>query len=333
MLDMDRRLQPIRRTALGVLAAGLLIMGPWIGWWPIVPLLVAALLFFSADCLADRVERPEFLIFGAWVGSQLVIAISVLLVWGPDVPVMSWFAIPVATLGTRFSLRGVVLGVLITISLMITIAFLTHPAEVIDQPPLLVMPLAVVITVGILTTALMRSDIEHRGEAVIDPLTAMLNRKALANRVEELSAQSSVSGAPVGVILLDIDHFKHVNDSAGHLTGDAVLRDIAYVIRKDMRAFELAYRLGGEEFLVLLPGANEIESLSLAEKLRGRIAAASLAEGIQVTVSCGVSATRPGEEFDFEALYCGADAAMYEAKRLGRNRIQGPMSDSVAVTA
>ncbi len=330
MLDMDRRLAPIRRVAMGVLATGLLIMGPWVGWWPLAPLVVAALLFYTADRVTDHVERPEYWIFGAWVGAQAMIAFSVLLSWGPDTPVMSWFAIPVVTLATRFSLRGVWIGVLITLAMMLAVGFSTHAATIIDNPPMLVMPVVVVITVAILSTALMRSDVEHRGEAVIDPLTAMLNRKALSNRVDELREQANITGAPVGIIVVDIDHFKEVNDTVGHAVGDTVLRDIAYIIRKDLRAYELAYRLGGEEFLILLPGATESDSMLLAERLRERVEGASYAEGLDVTVSCGVSASRQGESFDYEALFCAADAGLYEAKQLGRNRVHGPVDGRVA---
>lgn len=324
MLDMDRRLQPIRRAALGVLAVGLVITAPWVGWWTLLPLLIAGALFASADAIMDRVARPEYWIFAAWTGSQTAIAISVLLAGGPTSPAMAWFAIPVVTLSTRFSLRGVVTGVAITLGLMLAVAYGSDTGAVIDNPTLLVMPFVLVLAVGILSTVLMRSDVEHRSEAVIDPLTGMLNRKALGNRVEELRQQSAVTGEPIGMIELDVDNFKRVNDTVGHAVGDAVLRDVAYLIRKDLRAFELAYRLGGEEFLVLLPGADEGQSLRLAEQLRAAIAAARFAEGLEITVSCGVAATRRDECLeDFDALFAATDAALYEAKRLGRNRVCG----------
>jgi hypothetical protein len=232
MVDTDRRLAPTRKLALGVLAAGLLIMGPWIGWWTLAPLLIAGVLFGVADRIMERgVSRPEYWLFGAWIGSQLVIAASVVIVWSPDVPVMSWFAIPIVTLSARFSQRGIVIGVVLTLLLMAGIAVTSEWSAVMDSPPLIVMPMVVVLAVGILSTTLMRSDIQHRDEAIIDPLTSMLNRKAMDNRIGELCAQARVSGAPVGVVVIDIDHFKRVNDSVGHAVGDAVLRDVAYTIR------------------------------------------------------------------------------------------------------
>ena len=94
----------------------------------------------------------------------------------------------------------------------------------------------------------MRSDVDHRTEAVIDGLTGMLNRRALDQRLHELTAQARITGQPIAVIAGDIDHFKRVNDEHGHAAGDAVLVEVAYRLRKALRAFDLAYRVGGEEF-------------------------------------------------------------------------------------
>jgi diguanylate cyclase (GGDEF)-like protein len=220
-----------------------------------------------------------------------------------------------------------------TLAMMIAIAFGSHPDQVLDHPQILVMPIAVVLCVGILSIALMQSDQQHRDEAVIDPLTSMLNRKSLKPRAAEIGAQSAVSGAPVGLVVVDIDHFKRVNDSLGHATGDAVLRDVAYTIRKGLRAFELAYRLGGEEFLMLLPGANRAMTRKIAESVRTRIAAAEYPEGLEVTVSCGFSASEPGEPFDYDEHYERADQYLYEAKSKGRNRSEGPAEPLAAVSS
>jgi len=167
----------------------------------------------------------------------------------------------------------------------------------------------------------MRSDMEHRNEAVVDPLTGMLNRKALSARVPELTQQSRISGAPIGVIVGDVDNFKRINDSLGHATGDTVLRDVAYVLRKQLRAFDLTYRLGGEEFLVLLPGADVRETEARAERLRRAVGSVPMAAGVRLTMSFGVSASPPQSEFDYDAVFSAADAALYEAKRAGRDRV------------
>ena len=105
---------------------------------------------------------------------------------------------------------------------------------------------------------------------MLDGLTGMLNRRSLAARVTELTEQSQIAGAAIGLIVGDIDNFKAVNDEHGHSVGDAVLVDVAYALRKELRAFDMAYRLGGEEFLVLLPGAGAADAAELAERLRDR---------------------------------------------------------------
>jgi diguanylate cyclase (GGDEF)-like protein len=118
----------------------------------------------------------------------------------------------------------------------------------------------------------------------------------------------------------DLDEFKQVNDLHGHAAGDGVLQDVAYCMRKQLRAFDLAYRLGGEEFLVLLPGADARHAMVLAEGLRRAIAAGPHA-GLPVTMSFGVTASPPGE-FDYEKALALADRALYQAKAAGRNQVR-----------
>jgi diguanylate cyclase (GGDEF)-like protein len=171
----------------------------------------------------------------------------------------------------------------------------------------------------------MRSDVDTRREAVIDPLTGMLNRKALQVRVTELQQQSAVTGAPVGVVVADLDHFKAVNDRFGHAEGDAVLKDVAYALRKALRAFDLVYRIGGEEFLVLLPGADLTATADIAEGLRAAVCERPLGNGQNITVSLGISASTNGD-WDYEELFRTADEALYRAKAAGRDCVCGGAS-------
>jgi diguanylate cyclase (GGDEF)-like protein len=321
LLDMEERIQPVRRVAMGIMFLALIALGPWLGWWTLIPLVSIAALFQLADSRMASSDRPENLMFAAWVGSQVMIAAAVTLSGGPSIPTLSWLAIPVVTLSARFSMRGVITGVAITIGLLIAVAFGAGAGEVIDDPPLLIAPLILVLAVAVLSTALMQSDFEHRGEAVIDALTGMLNRKALMNRVGELAQQSAVTGEPVGVILGDLDRFKEVNDSEGHAAGDAALTDVAYLLRKQLRAFDLAYRIGGEEFLILVPGADCRECADIAEGLRRAIAEGAVGDGTRLTISLGVAASPRGAGFDYDAVFAAADEALYEAKSGGRNRV------------
>jgi diguanylate cyclase (GGDEF)-like protein len=321
MLDMEKRVRPARRRTFAILAVAIASVIPWTGWWPLLFLVPAGLFFSTADLLMPRLERPEFLMFTAWIGSELMIAGAVALEGGPRETALSWLAIPVITLSSRFSLRGIIAGVVIASLLMLAVAFGVDANAVIAKPELVGAPFALILCVAVLSMPLMRSDIQHRSDAVIDQLTGMLNRNALNVRVQELSQQSAVTGEPIGVIVGDLDHFKHINDTHGHSVGDTVLQEVAYLLRKQLRAFDLAYRLGGEEFLILLPGSDMAQTEELAERLRGAICAERVAGGIPVTMSFGVGASARDETFDYASVFAKADAALYRAKRGGRDRV------------
>ena len=322
LLDMEERIRPVRALAMGTLALVLIASGPWIGWWTLLPLLVAAGLYHLADIRLHTSERPEYLMFAAWVGSELAIAVAVALTTGPAAAAtISWLAIPVVTLSARFSLRGVIVGVAIAVLLVLAVGFGAHASQVLHDPPLIMAAAGLVLATAALSTALMRSDLQHRSESVIDPLTGMLNRKALSTRVGELAQQAELTGQPVGLIVGDLDNFKQINDSQGHAAGDAALTDLAYMFRKRLRAFDLAYRIGGEEFLILLPGASAGDCAEIAEDLRRVIASETFGDGTEFTISFGVSASAQGGGFDYAKVFAVADEALYEAKSLGRNRV------------
>jgi diguanylate cyclase (GGDEF)-like protein len=319
MLDMDARLAPVRRTALIFLSLVALAQAHWLGIWTLAPIAVAAVVFAAGARLSGEAARPEFVLFGSWVVSELVIAATVVIA-GVESTLLAWLAIPVVTLSARFSTSGVLAGVAIALALCVGVAFATDAEAVLDYPPLLLGPAAVIVAVGILSTALMRSDFAHRGEAVIDPLTGMLNRNALIRRASELEEQSRVANEPVAMVVGDLDDFKRINDTLGHQAGDAVLAQVAYALRKHLRAFDLVYRFGGDEFLVLIPGGTVDDAREIAGELCRAIATAEF-EGERMTMSVGVSATAPGERFDYETQFERADAALYAAKHDGRDRV------------
>jgi hypothetical protein len=256
LLDMEPRLRSVRTLTMLLLGAALLMSVPWLGAETLVPLVAAGAAFALVDRTLPNRSRPELWIGGTWAFAQVCIAAAVVMDGGPTSPGVSWLAIPVVTLSARFTMRGVVAGVLFTTVLMLAVTVGVDPGAVLAEPPLVLLPLALLAGVALLSTALMRSDLEHRSESVLDGLTGMLNRRALSARCNELDEQAVLTREPVGVIVGDIDHFKRINDEHGHARGDAVLVDVAYALRKRLRAFDLAYRVGGEEFLVLLPGAT-----------------------------------------------------------------------------
>jgi diguanylate cyclase (GGDEF)-like protein len=321
MLDMDARVRPYRQRTFAILGVAILASAAWTGWWPLLFIVPSAAFFATADHLLPRVARPELVMFTAWIGSELTIAGAVALAGQQGITALSWMAIPLITLSARFSMRGVLAGVAIASVLVIAVAFGVDPHAVLHAPELVIAPLALVMCVAVLSTPLMRSDIQHRTDAVIDQLTGMLNRKALAARTHELAQQSQVTGEPVGVIVADLDHFKRINDTRGHAVGDAVLQEVAYLLRKQLRAFDLAYRLGGEEFLILVPGSDLEHTIELATRLRAGVATNLVAGNLAITMSVGVAASARDESFDYASVFADADAALYRAKRGGRNRV------------
>jgi len=303
-----------------LISVALLACGPWLGWWTLAPVLVSAVLFRLAETNYDSLRQPENALVAAWIASEVIMALSVALSGGPTIPTMSWFAIPLLTVGARFSERGIVAGTAIAVVLLLAVAFGVDAGVVVDNPPLVIAPITLLLCVSMFQTVLMRSEVHYRTAAVIDPLTGLLNRAALATRVAELEQQALLTRQPVGVITADLDHFKRINDTFGHAAGDIVLKDVAYELRKAMRAYDLIYRTGGEEFLILLPGADVEQAAARAEDVR--LAIASVPHGgHDVTLSLGVAASSGDEPFVFRTVFAAADSALYEAKQAGRNRV------------
>jgi diguanylate cyclase (GGDEF)-like protein len=165
-------------------------------------------------------------------------------------------------------------------------------------------------------------------EARVDGKTGLLNASAWNQEAVTKIAQAVQSGAPLALAIIDIDHFKKINDRYGHLTGDEVLRAVTGAIRAAHRASDVCGRFGGEEFVLLLPDATEVEASRVAERLRAGVAALRVPAGDEpgaglaaVTVSVGVAVLTPdcGQLTD---LMAAADAALYYAKETGRNRVR-----------
>jgi diguanylate cyclase (GGDEF)-like protein len=160
--------------------------------------------------------------------------------------------------------------------------------------------------------------------ALTDPLTGLANRRHFDAQLTRLLFQSGLDGAQPSLVLVDIDHFKLVNDQHSHLVGDGVLQRLAAEMTRLSRASDLTARIGGEEFAVLLPGTAPAEARTVAERLRESVAAldlSDLAADLRVTVSAGVAGWSSGGP---KELLAAADAALYAAKRAGRNRVCGP---------
>jgi diguanylate cyclase (GGDEF)-like protein len=332
LLDMEGRLAHVRRRAFGVLALALVAGSPWIGVWFLLPLAAAGAAFVLSDRMLRRSSRPERWAAFGWGVAQLAIASSVVLTGAADSPALAWFALPIITLGARFEPRGVRIGVAWTIFLMLLVTVVADHRAVLADPTTVIGCFALIVAIGILAGASAESEREHRRGAVVDPLTGLLNRGALAQRFAELELQAGQhTDASLGLLLADLDHFKDVNDRHGHLAGDAVLTDVAYIMRKALRAFDLIYRVGGEEFVVLLPGADLDKTREIGERLRAAVAEGPTG-GIPVTLSVGAVSAR-GAGVAYVTLFGEADAALYRAKAAGRDRVEvaGPAGAFVAI--
>jgi diguanylate cyclase (GGDEF)-like protein len=281
---------------------------------------IGIVIFGAVQRISMRFARPELWVFGALLGAEAMIVLALLLNGSANTAAMALVAWPVAGLAGRFHDRALFVGTGFAMVLVGGAIVAADPAYVREDPLSLTLALAALVAVSVIAAAHRDSDIANRGAATLDPLTGLLNRNALIGRTAEVEHQSVLTRQPVGLIVADIDRFKDVNDTFGHGTGDAVLRDVAYVLRRELRAYDLAYRLGGEEFAVLVLGAQADASADLAERLREAVEAEEFS-GIRVTLSLGVAATRPGDTFSWKDLYARADAALYEAKRSGRNRV------------
>lgn len=153
-----------------------------------------------------------------------------------------------------------------------------------------------------------------------DHLTGLFNRRRITELLESEIERAMRYHKEFSVILMDIDHFKVVNDRLGHQAGDEVLRNIADIVRSGVRAADLVGRWGGEEFVVISPETDIGGSLTLAEKIRTRLESADLGESGRRTASFGVTAFEDGD--DVESIIARADAGLYAAKQRGRNRIE-----------
>ncbi|CAA7627890.1 Response regulator containing a CheY-like receiver domain and a GGDEF domain [Candidatus Terasakiella magnetica] len=184
-------------------------------------------------------------------------------------------------------------------------------------------------TIGILTDITERKRMEQqlRVLATTDPLTSALNRRAFFIAAEQEMERALRYGNALSVVMIDLDHFKRINDRYGHATGDAVLKETVETLRQGMRDLDVLGRLGGEEFAILLPETPLTGALELAERLRQAVEAQVISqsetkEEIRLTISQGV-AERGWNEAAFDQMLARADTALYRAKEAGRNRVMG----------
>jgi two-component system chemotaxis response regulator CheY len=156
--------------------------------------------------------------------------------------------------------------------------------------------------------------------ATTDELTGVNNRRRFGEDLHLHAALAARHGLPLSLIMLDVDHFKHFNDSFGHPAGDEVLRTIATILRSEVREHDLVARYGGEEFVLLLPSTGSEAATEVAERLRKAISKGTW-NMVPLTASFGVATTDPTHSISVEELIAQADEALYHSKNAGRNRV------------
>lgn len=322
LLDMETRVRRYRTACFAILALSIALGGSSeFGWWWLAPMAAGLAGFAVADRFMRESSHPALWVAGAWAALPALLAAAVLLTGGATSPVLVWFALPAVTLGFRFEPRGMVLGTAYILLLFAACAVAPDPGAALEHRQILIAAAALILSTVILSGALVESDRAHRRRSTLDPLTGLFNRNALEQRLGELNGQpcDHDEGLSHALLLCDLDNFKRVNDQLGHAAGDAVLQDVAYTMRATLQAGDTIYRVGGEEILVILPGAGREDAIEIAERLRCAVHDRRPV-GVPVSISIGVAVSEP-DVVDTDDLVARADAALYAAKAGGRNLV------------
>jgi diguanylate cyclase (GGDEF)-like protein len=172
----------------------------------------------------------------------------------------------------------------------------------------------------LLSLALASRVSEMQRQSRTDALTKLFNRRFFDERVAFEFERAQRNHLPISLLVADIDHFKEFNDRFGHARGDEVLKTVARQLREGVRGQDIVCRYGGEEFALILPGANGAQALAVAETLRSSIESEGLLDG-HITISVGVASPHDQNIPNVEEFFRAADAALYQAKEQGRNRV------------
>jgi diguanylate cyclase (GGDEF)-like protein len=259
----------------------------------------------------------------------LLIAAGISVTGGVHSPLLCWIALPIMAAAARFRHRVFITGVAVTAAITVSVLIGASGPALLRNPSPAIAVCALLAGIVVLQQPVLDAEHRWRQDAVLDALTGLLNRQGLERRFAELAEQARLVDAPVSVVLFDLDCFKAVNDTHGHARGDDVLTNVAAVLRGQLRSFELLYRLGGDELLLLLPGADRTTARAVADQARMAVQS-SRPGGLAVTVSIGVS-TATGHAIRLAEMFDAADRSMYEAKRSGRNAVH--LADDAAPEA
>jgi diguanylate cyclase (GGDEF)-like protein len=330
---------------LGVLAALFLLAGIWHLVAPgneerqialaAVTLAVAALCGFEAFRTRGgnmAPERAHITAFAIALGAAAVAFSHLVLTEDPAHSI--GFVVILMAAGAFFQdgLRLAVAGFVVVLAWLVGFLIVNPPPS--TWPPVVMGVVAATVMTALISTHRIRSlrrleslNLELQDQIGFDPLTGIANRRAFHERLEAIWERLSGEPVPLALILMDLDHFKNLNDTRGHIEGDAALRQVGGVLRMAVRSTEdLPARIGGEEFAVLLPRTREEHALLVAERIRDavsytRIPNPGTPTGETLSASLGVALAWPSDGEDPSALMQRADRALYKAKEGGRNQV------------
>jgi diguanylate cyclase (GGDEF)-like protein len=289
------------------------------GWWPLAVCVFWVAWSVFANARSERSDAPDLWILTITIVTQAVFGICGWIDGGPTSPAMMWLVFPLVTAPARYSARGVKVSVIVTALFWAVASFGRGWDAFVAAPQIPAVTLSAGISVLVYARAMRSAEDLQRRAAVLDPLTGLGNRSALHADFADRQERCAAHQQSIGLLVCDLDFFKAVNDDHGHHVGDAVLVQIAAILRAELPKDGAAYRLGGEEFLLLLPGAGLLEVRALAMAICTRVETSGETD-VAVTVSIGGTSVA-GQAADEAAMFRVADAALYEAKRAGRNRV------------
>ncbi len=317
----DARRLRIQNVGLVIVGA---LMAPWHGWLPAAVLAAHAVLLDPRVRLSQRMtgagrRSDDSALLREALMSMALITTAVVAASRPALFALPLLVLPAFPVAAGYPRRVTAAMTIAAALLAVAACAIVAPQAVIDNPVIVAMPIGMLVTVAMVGATIGGSAVDHRAAAIVDPLTGALNRAALDVRLPEIAERAAARRTPVAVIVGDLDHFKAVNDLHGHAAGDRVLTVVSERIRDEVRIADALYRIGGEEFMVLLDATQTGAATQIAERIRARIAAEPI-DGITVTISLGLSGS-PGQLFRYSEAFARADGALLAAKQDGRNRV------------
>lgn len=280
----------------------------------------AASLLFGLVCLVGYRRLPQaFFHFAAVAGVAIVTLAATASERGAEAVYAPFFAFVAMLAMLFFRLGPAIAGNLLALG---AYAGLLYARDTPFATHLLLSSIAMLASLGLLIFVVRTRNSRIAGElssdAYTDVLTRAPNRRSFEQRLELELERADRQGTPLSLVICDLDHFKRVNDEHGHDAGDVMLRRAAETIERTTRTVDLAARIGGEEFGLVLPDAAPEDAVTVAERVRHAIADEFDREGPAMTISCGI-ASASGADADRGLLFSAADRALYGAKRAGRN--------------